>query len=216
MSALSTVTVNGMRIGTPEDGSRAVPLDVIPTGSVDGIAVTKAPTPDMSGDAIGGNVDVRSASPFDRDGRQISYRAELSHNNLSRENSPKIQLNASDVFSDQWGVSVGINYQDRDLESDNVEAEYDEVDYLNGEAFSMIELQQRKYYVNRERLGANLNLEFRTNDDTRFFANTVYSEFKDAETRQRSIFVFEDNDLVSFDGRQGRVENIEEDGFRRR
>lgn len=215
-AGLSTVTVNGMRIGTPEDGSRAVPLDVIPTGSVDGIAVTKAPTPDMPGDAIGGNVDVQSASPLDRDGRQLSYRVEGSHNDLSGETSPKLQFNFSDVVAGQWGVAFGINYLDRELESDNVEAEYDEVDFLDGDAFSMIELQQRKYYVNRERLGANLNIEYRPDEATRFFANTVFSEFKDAETRQRSIFVFEDGDLVSFDGEQGRVENIEEDGFRRR
>ena len=215
-AGLSTVTVNGMRIGTPEDGSRAVPLDVIPTGSVDGIEVTKAPTPDMPGDAIGGNVDIRSASPFDRDGQQFSYRVEGSYNELSGETSPKMQVNFSDVFDGQWGVAFGINYLDRKLESDNIEAEYDEVDFLDGEAFSMIELQKRKYFVNRERLGANLNLEYRPDADTRFFANTLFSEFKDAETRQRSIFIFEDGDLVSFDGEQGRVENIEEDGFRRR
>jgi predicted ester cyclase len=60
-AGLSSVTVNGMRIGTPEGSSRAVPLDVIPTGSINGISVTKAPTPDMPGDAIGGSIDVKSA-----------------------------------------------------------------------------------------------------------------------------------------------------------
>jgi len=79
-AGLSTVTINGMRIGTPEDESRAVPLDVIPTGSVDLLEVTKVPTPDMPGDAIGGAVNVRSASAFDRDGQQFTYRAEASYN----------------------------------------------------------------------------------------------------------------------------------------
>lgn len=215
-AGLSNVTINGMRIGTPEDGSRAVPLDVIPSGSVEGISVVKAPTPDMPGDAIGGSVDVQSASPFDREGRNIRYRAESSYNELSGETSPKVQFNFSDTFDDKWGVSFGINFLDRKLESDNIEAEYDEVDFQDGEAFSIIETQLRKYFVNRERLGTNLNLEYRPNSSTRFFANTVYSEFKDAETRQRSIIIFEDGDLTAFDGATGTVEAMPEDAFRRR
>lgn len=205
-----------MRIGTPEGGSRAVPLDVIPAASVDGISVVKAPTSDMPGDAIGGAVDIRSASPFDYAGPRIRYRAESSYNELSGESSPKVEFSFVDVFQDTVGVTVGMNYLDRTLESDNIEAEYDEVDFGAGETFTMIETQQRKYYVNRERLGANLNLEYRPDSATRFFANTVYSEFTDAETRQRSIFVFEDGTLSDFDGSQATITDMPEDSFRRR
>ncbi|CUS48075.1 MAG: TonB-dependent receptor [Idiomarinaceae bacterium HL-53] len=215
-AGLSSVTINGMRIGTPEDGSRAVPLDVIPTGSVEGIKVTKAPTPDMPGDAIGGAVDVRSASPFDYEGRLVRYRLEGSYNDLSGTTSPKFQFNYGDRVTDTVGISFGLNYLDRELESDNIEAEYDEVDFGAEEVFSMIEAQQRKYYVARERIGTNVNLEYRPDNATKFFANTVYSEFSDAETRQRSIFIFEDGDLTSFDGASGVVEAMPEDAFRRR
>ena len=129
-AGLSTVSINGMRIGTPEDGSRAVPLDVIPTGSVDGIEVVKVPTPDMPGDAVGGAVNVTSASAFDREGRQITYRAEGSYNDLSGETSPKAQFNFSDVVdgfggTDNIGISFGVNYLNRKLESDNIEPAYD-------------------------------------------------------------------------------------------
>lgn len=213
---LSTVTVNGMRMGTPEDGSRAVPLDVIPTGSVDTIGITKAPTPDMAGDSIGGNVNVESASPFDQDGPSVRYRAEASHNQLSGETGPNFQLSMSDVFNETFGVSFGINYRDRTLESDNVEAEYDELDGPDGPGFSIIELQERKYFINRERLGANLNLEFRPDSDTRFFVDTLYSEFTDAETRQRNKFDLDSGDLTSLDGNRGTIENIDGDDYNRR
>lgn len=221
-AGLSSVTVNGMRIGTPESGSRAVPLDVIPSGSIDGISVTKAPTPDMPGDAIGGAVNVKSASAFDRKGGHVRYRAEASYNELSGETSPKIRLNASDTFSlsgsenKDFGIAVGLNYQDRKLESDNVEAEYDMVDFGDSEVFSLIELQQRKYFVNRERLGLNVNLEYRPDNNNKYFANTLFSRFTDAETRQRSIFVFEDGELTDFDGTNATVSEIEPDAFRRR
>ena len=221
-AGLSSVTVNGMRIGTPEGSSRAVPLDVIPTGSIDGISVTKAPTPDMPGDAIGGSIDVKSASAFDRKGQQVRYRAEASYNDLSGETSPKFSVNASDTFSlsgdgnKDFGIAFGLNYLDRKLESDNVEAEYDMVDFQDGEVFSLIELQQRKYYVNRERVGANLNLEYRSDSNDKFFANTLFSRFSDEETRQRSIFVLEDGELTDFDGSNAFVSEIEPDAFRRR
>ncbi|ALO46866.1 TonB-dependent receptor [Pseudohongiella spirulinae] len=220
-AGLSTVTINGMRIGTPEDGSRAVPLDVIPTGSVELLEVTKVPTPDMPGDAIGGSVNVRSASAFDREGQQLAYRAEASYNELSGETSPKGQIDFSDVYSafggtENLGVTFGLNYTERQMESDNVEAEYDFLDFNGSDVFSVIELQERKYDLARERTGANLNLEYRPDDRTRLHASTVYSNFKDAETRQRTIYVFEDGDLTSFNGSAAVYEDIDEDGFRRR
>lgn len=220
-AGLSTVTINGMRIGTPEDGSRAVPLDVIPTGSVELLEVTKVPTPDMPGDAIGGSVNVRSASAFDREGQQLSYRVEASYNDLSGETSPKGQVDFSDVFNafggtENLGVTFGLNFTERELESDNVEAEYDFLDFNDSEVFSIIEAQERKYALTRERAGANLNLEFRPDDSTRYHASTVYSRFKDAETRQRTIYKFEDGDLTSFNGSAAVYEDIDEDGFRRR
>lgn len=220
-AGLSTVTINGMRIGTPEDGSRAVPLDVIPTGSVDLLEVTKVPTPDMPGDAIGGAVNVRSASAFDREGQQFAYRAEASYNDLSGETSPKGQIDFSDVYSafggtENLGVTFGLNYTERQMESDNVEAAYDFLDFNGTDVFSVIELQERKYALTRERTGANLNLELRPDDTSRYYATAVYSEFKDAESRQRTIYVFEDGDLSSFNGSAAVYEDIAEDGFRRR
>lgn len=221
-AGLSNVTINGMRIGTPEDGSRAVPLDIIPSGSVDLLEVNKVPTPDMPGDAVGGTIDVRSGSPFARRGDQnFDYRAELSYNELGQETNPAGGLNFSDVFSvanglDNLGIAVGANYQKREFQSDNLETEYDYVEVDGVEMLAPIEVQQRKYFVDRERIGANLNLEFRPNDNNRYFADALFSRFTDAEVRQRSIFVLEDGDLVAFDGSRGRYEAVAEDGFRRR
>ncbi len=220
-AGLSTVTINGVRIGTPEDGSRAVPLDVIPTGSVDLLEVTKVPTPDMPGDAIGGAVNVRSASAFDRDERQVSYRVQGTYNELSGETSPKGQLDFSDVFSafggtENLGVTFGVNYTERSMESDNIEPLYDFMDFNGEDVFTLLEVNERKYALTRERIGMNLNLEYQANDQTRLYANTVYSEFTDAESRQRNVFVFEDGTITSYDGTNVTYADLPEDSFRRR
>ncbi|OLH28678.1 hypothetical protein DXO116_19565, partial [Xanthomonas oryzae pv. oryzae] len=42
----SQVTIDGMNMGTPEDGTRSTPLDVIPSDSTERLKVVKSPTPD--------------------------------------------------------------------------------------------------------------------------------------------------------------------------
>ena len=97
--------MDGIAVGTPEDSSRAAPLDVIPSDSTERLRVVKSPTPDMPGDAIGGAVLVESASAFDRDGRSLRGKIEGSHQQLSGETSPKAAFNYSEVFNDTFGVA---------------------------------------------------------------------------------------------------------------
>src|SRR5262249_17821115 len=55
---LSATTINGERIGTTENTSRQIPLDTIPADLMGAIEVTKALTPDMEADSIGGRVNL--------------------------------------------------------------------------------------------------------------------------------------------------------------
>lgn len=214
---LNSVSVNGMPIGTPEDDSRQATLDVIPSDSTERLTVIKAPTPDMSGDAIGGSIEIESASAFDRDGRSVRARIEASHVPLSGDTNPKASFNFSDSYADgTFGVAFGLNYSDRDFESDNVEVEYDFNDELGDDVLIPIELQYRKYFVNRERTGVNLNLDWRPEGGGRYYLRTLYSDFTDAETRARSIFVFEDGELAAANGETREFVDIPPDAFRRR
>src|SRR5262249_60182111 len=55
---LSATTINGERIGTTENTSRQIPLDTIPADLMGAIEITKALTPDMEADSIGGRVNL--------------------------------------------------------------------------------------------------------------------------------------------------------------
>lgn len=214
-AAFNSVSVDGVAIGTPEDSSRAAPLDVIPSDSTERLTVVKAPTPDMPGDAIGGAIVVESASAFDRDGQSIRAKAELSHQNLSGETSPKASFNYSDIFADgTFGVALGLSYQDRNYESDNIEVEYDKLDERDG--LTPIEVQQRKYSINRERTGVNLNLDWRPSEGNSYYLRTLYTDFTDAETRQNSIIPVGEGDItVNADGTYT-VDGIDPNDFSRR
>ena len=58
--------VNGIKIPSPEVTNRYVPLDIFPSDLLDRLIVTKALTPDMEGDAIGGVIDMRMRNAPDR------------------------------------------------------------------------------------------------------------------------------------------------------
>ncbi|HHP7239385.1 carboxypeptidase-like regulatory domain-containing protein, partial [Longibacter sp.] len=55
---LTTVTFNGERIPSPEGDVRQIALDAVPTSILQSIEVSKAITPDMDADAIGGAVNL--------------------------------------------------------------------------------------------------------------------------------------------------------------
>lgn len=51
--------VNGIKIPSPDNDNRYVPLDIFPADMLDRLEVTKSLTPDMEGDAIGGVIDMK-------------------------------------------------------------------------------------------------------------------------------------------------------------
>lgn len=214
-AAQNSVQVDGIAMGTPEDSSRAAPMDVIPSDSTERLTVIKAPTPDMPGDSLGGTILVESASAFDRAGRSLRGKVEASHQNLSGETSPKAAFNYSEVFGGTFGVALGLSWQDREYESDNVEVEYDEHDDVP-DRLVPIEVQQRKYFVDRERTGVNLNLDWRPDADNRYYLRTLYTDFTDAETRQNSIVPIGEGSITGIDGDGYTVEGIDPGDFSRR
>ncbi|KAF1017580.1 MAG: Colicin I receptor [Stenotrophomonas maltophilia] len=218
---LNSVSVDGIAIGTPDSTSRAAPLDVIPSDSTERLRVVKSPTPDMPGDAIGGAILVESASAFDRSGRSLRGKIEASHQQLSDETSPKAAFNYSEVFNNTFGVAAGVNYQKRTFESDNSEVEYEGADGVDptkvapGDVHA-INLQHRKYEIERKRIGANLNLDWRPNEDSRYYLRTLYSQFDDAETRQRVIFNFDAANMVPNGTDQYRLVGMPKDSIDKR
>lgn len=213
---LNSVSVDGIAIGTPEGSSRAAPLDVIPSDSTERLRVVKSPTPDMPGDAIGGAILVESASAFDREGRSLRGKIEASHQQLSGNTSPKAAFNYSEVFADTFGVALGVNYQNRKFESDNSEVEYAALDDDRPDDLFATSLQHRKYEIERKRIGANLNFDWHPSQDSCYYLRTLYSQFDDAETRQRTLFNFGDGDVTALGGNQFRVDDLPSDAIQKR
>ncbi|MDN4503046.1 TonB-dependent receptor [Alteromonadaceae bacterium BrNp21-10] len=179
---LNNVTINGLNVPSPEAGVRSVALDVIPSELVQGLEVSKSVTSDMDGDAIGGSIAVKSLSAFDKVGESASLTVQASQNQLRSETSPKVSGSYTNVIDDVFGVAAAVSYFDRDFGSDNIESNGDD------------EIEQRFYGINRERLGAAANLDYRPDFNNQYYLRTLYSEFSDDEYRQANAFTFDGDD----------------------
>lgn len=201
---LNNTTINGLLVPSPESGARSVALDVIPSDLLEGLEITKTFTPDMDASAVGGTVNVRSLSAFDRAGRSLSFNAESSYNQLVEEFSPKIAATYTDIFSvgsdtDNFGIAFAASWFDRDFGSDNIETDGgwpSDLETVAGDEFKGAEeIEQRSYTINRERVGLALNFDYRT-DNGRYYWRNLYSEFSDQEFRTRNEYKFDDGDAI--------------------
>lgn len=77
--------INGVKVPSPDDKNRYVPLDIFPANLLQRLEVYKSLTPDMEGDAIGGAVDlIMKDAPQNL---QVTANAQLGYNgiNLKRD-----------------------------------------------------------------------------------------------------------------------------------
>ncbi len=191
---LNNVTINGLNIPSPESGVRSVALDVIPSELIQTLKVSKSVTSDMDADAIGGAVEVKSLSAFDRKTNTASITVQGSQNALRDQTSPKVSGSMTRKVTDDFGVAAALSWFDRDFGSDNIESNGDD------------EVEQRYYAINRERLGAALNFDYRPDFNNQYFLRTLYSEFTDEEFRLANTFVFDGEDSEIERGSKDRLE----------
>ncbi|WP_024618807.1 TonB-dependent receptor [Pseudomonas kilonensis] len=191
---LNSVTINGTLVPAPESERRAVALDVLPSELVQSLSVIKTLTPDMDANSLGGTVDVKSLSAFDHKGLFYTGSSEASYDKNTRQTSPKFSGAISDRFSlgdgiDNFGVAAALSWQKRDFGSDNVETG-GAWDFEQGSRLE--EFEQRDYDIRRERAGGGLNFDYKPDDFSSYYLRTLYSRYKDSETRNAASIAFED------------------------
>ncbi len=195
--SLNATSVNGVRLTAPEADTRAVALDVIDSDVLESITITKSLTPDLDGDGIGGSIDIKTLSAFDRDGLFVKAKADVIYSELSEEYGQKIGLTASNVFLDgRLGVAGSIAYNKRDFVTQNTEGDGFHTDRLEDDNILLSEEIELRYYdIVRERLSTSLNFDYRLNDDHAFYWRNIYNSFEDQEFRYRTEIKAEDADI---------------------
>lgn len=187
---LNSITVNGERVPSAEAENREVQLDLIPADMIQAIEVTKALTPDMDGDAIGGSVNlVTRGAPS---GMRVSTTLGSGYNFLRDQPMWIGSVVVGNRFlDDKLGIIVSGSYNDHQLGSHNIEAEWDLDD--NGKAV-VDEFDHRLYTIQRVRRSISANLDYKINDKNTLFLRSLYNHRDDWENRYQQRFArFEDN-----------------------
>lgn len=207
---LNSTSINGNRVLATGGDERAAALDVIPSELVESIEIKKTLTPDMDGDTLGGSIEIRTTSAFDRRSGFLSLRGEGSYSELQDAISPKFGLDFSTLLGENFGISGGLSYHNRIFGSDNIE-----MDGWNETDAALVyaeDLEFRDYDVTRERIGGSLSFDARVGETTELYLRGVYSRFDDLEFRRRLIFGFNEEpasgsgNVASFDSADGRIE----------
>ncbi|MEL7547198.1 MAG: TonB-dependent receptor [Pseudomonadota bacterium] len=209
---LIAASINGVRTPSPED-RRGVLLDGVPSDLLDGIEVQKSLTPDVDADSLGGIINLKTISAFDRDRQFVRANIEGRWNEITEEINPKATLTYSNVFNDTFGVAVSVNYQDLRIEAHNNEIGEFGLDETTGLFSPNDDFENRWYDLTRERLGLVANFDWRVNENTDLYLRTLFNEYRDDEVRNkfelRSFDDFEDTDVVTADSTSFALEEID-------
>lgn len=181
-SELNSVEVDGTRLanafaGGSFQGDRALKIDEIPADLISKIIVTKAPTPDMAADAIGGNINLISKSAFEVSGRYLNYRAGLNLNTYRKDSdwTPTAGLTYLDTFGPNRNIGVAFTagYSKTENPGDALQPNRP----LPGAASPDTRIRMIDDIYTRTRTGEGLRLDYRVNDSTSVYASVNYAWF---------------------------------------
>lgn len=185
----TNININGEQIPSPEAGVRYVALDAVPADQLASIEVSKAITPDMDGDAIGGSVNL-----ITRTAQTENWTVKSSllggYNQLVGKTNFQGSLEIGKRFlNNKLGVMVNSSYYEMDRGSDNWERDDEEMEI-------------RDYELTRTRLGLSSTIDYKFNPQNEIYARGIYNRFTDREFRRRDILVpnadnspFENNEI---------------------
>lgn len=189
---LVNVVLNGLTMPAPEPDGRQVKLDDIPSALINSVIVTKSLTPDQDANAIGGEVNIRTLTAFDRKAplfadARLQYGAY--HLNGKHPYEGDIQVGGRFGRDQQFGAVLSVNYSQRPIESENFQGSTNWRSVTAGGQSVTLPDQAglRDYNMVRTREGVVLNLDWRPTDAVKLFLRGTLSRFDDNETRDQFI-----------------------------
>jgi len=209
----NTTTINGLRVPSPDESERAVPLDVVSSALVESVEVSKSITPDMDADAVGGNIEISTLTAFDL-GNWASVTAVGSYDEVAEETSPRFELTGTRLFDvgdgrENLGIAASFNYYDREFAVHNIEnGEWPLIEAPGGgEVRAPEATENRDYDLNRERIGGTLSFDYHPTDTSGYYLRGVYSSVEEFENELEHPHLFEDGTPVELSGSRGVFED---------
>lgn len=200
-SVMTNVTVNGQQVAYSNGENRAVELDVISAAQLTGIEVTKVITPQMDADSVGGAINLKTRSAFDRPEALFKTSVGFGDNSISDGTHSRASLDYSNVFGADAnvGVSLGLNYASTAAERHSNEQKWGSRDTVDDvEIPYALRNSEVLFSENqRDRYGLNTRFEFRLNENHQVYFSAVYNYREDDQDRQITRIRWDKGDYIS-------------------
>ncbi len=191
----TTISINGEQIPpTDEEGARSESLDLVSADQLASMEVSKAITPEMDGDAIGGAINL--ITPTAR-GEKAQFRTTVGggYNNLFDKGSTTLKFRYDQRFADnKFGVLFGTSYYNTNNGDERYQATYrfrrigDSDDPNSFEDWVIDDFRLRPVQRERDRIGANATVDYKFSTTSKVFVKLIYSKLDDRTLRRRIRF----------------------------
>jgi TonB-dependent receptor len=202
----TNISIDGMNIVSPE--GRQTRFDNTPSAIASQVLITKAVTPDMAGDTVSGNIDIRTRSAFDYKGSAVRGGVQFGRVDLGGGDEIDANLVLSNRFAnDTFGLLAQASYYEREMVTDNWETDPyltpggtvqgqtgpSGLDRRPGSETRRWarEHENKLYRLTRGNISGSLRADWRPSEDVSVFAQSVYTQFTDNELRNNYIFRFD-------------------------
>ncbi|MBP2833675.1 TonB-dependent receptor [Aquimarina sp. U1-2] len=195
----TTVQINGEQIpSVQQNGARTESLDLIPVDQLASMEITKVPTPDMDGDAVGGTVNLRTpiARRFN-----LGVKAEsgIGYNDISDGLNALNKLRLDKRFfktdivpNGKLGIILGGSMYSSNNSEHRNDARWGGLpittDVSQEEVIVMDQYEYRLTENERERYGITGTLDYKFDENNSLVFNYMYNRREDTDVRNRFRF----------------------------
>ncbi|MDR7131787.1 TonB-dependent receptor [Algoriphagus sp. 4150] len=191
--AWASTLYNGTRLPSANVfGNRNSLLDAIPAEMIQYVQLSKAITPDMEGDAIGGSVNfVTRTAPQDR---TLNISLAGGYGQKSQNGSYNASLVYGDRFFDgKLGFVISGSIWNRNFASDEIALDYNLTKENPAERYSVNTMNAKRYYGTRTTSAVNAAIEYEFSSSHKVFARLVRDRFDDVRPVYESYYEFNRN-----------------------
>ena len=196
----TTVSFDGINVISP--AGRETRFDTIPATIASQVAVRKAVTADLTGEAVAGQVDIRTRSAFDYPGFKAALDLGAGFSELGGGRQYNFAGHISErFFNDTIGILVSASRFEVDMVTDNFEIDWEtasEDDEPGNETRAWgRETETKSYRLTRSNTAFSGKIDWRPDNSNEIFLSSVLTEFRDDELRNNYIFDLDQNAVAT-------------------
>lgn len=190
-----SVTMNGSELASGGGDGRAFALDAIPADMLGSVEVYKSLTPDLDLNSIGGSVNVKTVSAFDKKRDTLKLKAQVNNQAFKDQLSPKLSISGTNLLFDER-VGVGYSLSSEQRNSVNYEVRHHSTEaprYITVDdttALVPFRFENRQEEGERTRNAASLDVGFRPNDNSEYFVRLSHTSYQDLDVALREYYRF--------------------------